>query len=437
MGYIISMPCLILGLLRVLKKRNLDYMSLTWLEWGFVIFLSAMKLYGMYPFSSKVYFLLAIGIFFYSVFCYLGVGSKKKYHISWGGFGKANSFKYELRYWLLCLFEIILSLFVIYVSLRTFALLFNGVKMGTIHAMYLNRGNEAFFESTILKEIHAKFAVPMLYCNCAIAAFLIVFRRRQYKMLKIICILNLIIWVVVTGGRFILAYFLMDLILAFSLSEISISEKAKKKIKIVIRKIMFLLIIIVVGYTIFRKGFLRSKEKGSVISQVWEEFYKYFSLSIPLFQYWIDRLDFSQTLTYGTMSLYGILSNINWFIVKMRIGTLAFLADSNVLLSNIENMIPIFRNASCNAFVTCFFYFYADAGIIGIIIGSSLFGWISGIVERAAQRYTNNRNILFYLLFSQSIIKMFVRFELGNAAYIIAFIYMLLLTKKQTTAKEL
>ena len=93
-------------------------------------------------------------------------------------------------------------------------------------------------------------------------------------------------------------------------------------------------------------------------------------------------------------------------------------------------MVPIFRDASCNAFVTCFFYFYSDAGIAGVVLGSSIFGWLSGKIESAAIRYTNNKNVLFYLLFSQAIIKMFVRFELGNAAYIIAFIYLWLLIKR-------
>lgn len=431
MGYIVGIPCLILGFLKLYKEKKIDYLSLTWLEWGFVISLSAMKLYGMYSFSSEVYFLLAMGILFYSFSCFLGIKSRRKVvRIGRRSAYYDNLQEYDLRLWLLYIFEIVLTIFVIYVSFRTLALLSSGLKMGTIHAMYLNRGNEAFFESTLLKEIHAKFAVPMLYCNCAIAAFLIVYKRKQQLLIKIVCVFDLVIWVIMTGGRFILAYFLLDLMLAFSLGKIQISSRAKKIIKKTIKRLVILLIVIIIGYTIFRKGFSSSGNSESTLSLVFEEFYKYFSLSVPLFQHWINEVDLSGTFTFGMMFFYGILSNINWFLVKLRIGSLAILTTSTALLSEIETMVPIFRDASCNAFVTCFFYFYSDAGIAGVVLGSSIFGWLSGKIESAAIRYTNNKNVLFYLLFSQAIIKMFVRFELGNAAYIIAFIYLWLLIKR-------
>lgn len=432
MGYIIGAPVLILGIWRVIAKKNVDYLTITLLEWGMIITLSSMKLYGMYPFSQGAYLLIGMGVFFFSCMCWMEKNStRKKVIFTLRKTSRSKSCQYSINYHILYLCEIILTIFVLYVAWKTLVLLRSGVKMGTIHAMYLNRGEDAFFTSTIIRELHAKFAVPMLYCNCAITAYLILFQRKKYSILIWVNVFDLILWVIATGGRFILVYFLVDLILAFPLCGITISPKAIKKIKKTIKKIVIILIGIVVGYTIFRKGFLAEKDTGTAFSQVFEEFYKYFSLAIPLFQYWVKKVIEGGKNTWGSMTFYGLFSNFNWILVKTRLGSLGFLTQATNILGDVEKMVPIFSDASCNAFVTCFFYFFSDFGVAGVVLGSSLFGWLCGSIDKAVHHSINTKSILIYLLLSQSIVKMFVRFELANASYVIAFLYIMLIIKKE------
>ena len=110
---------------------------------------------------------------------------------------------------------------------------------------------------------------------------------------------------------------------------------------------------------------------------------------------------------------------------------MGFLTQATNILGDVEKMVPIFSDASCNAFVTCFFYFFSDFGVAGVVLGSSLFGWLCGSIDKAVHHSINTKSILIYLLLSQSIVKMFVRFELANASYVIAFLYIMLIIKKE------
>lgn len=411
------------------KFFKFDSLMLFIILWGIVLSFSGMGLFQMLPFNHDIYLILGLGICMY-IFAYLVSRyifrvrflirpSKNERHI------------FAINYKLLLLFECILTIFVLVTAIRTLELLKNGTPMGSIHAMYLSRGTGQFFPSSFMRELHSEFIVPFFYTVCPLTVYLMLFDREQYRSFVYLNVALILLWVVATGGRFIVVYLLLDVLLALPLTKFSIPKETLKKIRRSAFVVIGFLLVAFLGYTVFRKGF---GGDGTASSQVFEEIYQYLALCVPLSAHWMDYINTTGMHTNGMMVGNGILGNINWLLVHTGVGSIPQLAPANELMTSLEQMVPIFADANCNAFVTAFFYFYVDFRMIGVVLLSAIFGFVSGRVDKSVFSVQTPARIMTYLLFSQAIIKSFVRFEFGNTAYILSFLYLALILSRRIVA---
>lgn len=426
--FFIGLFLLIISAILVLKNKGLDIISLFSLIWATVFCMASLRLYGMISYSLKTVLIIFIGASFFILFgIFFRYFSLPKLNIIRK---KSNSKRKKIRRinrHIVNFILVIVTVFMIYSFIRMLNLYFDGIPFGTIHAMYLNRGGEPFYTISILNQIHSKIVIPCIYCLIPIIVYYFLLDRKTYKWIIIVGFIDIFLYTVSTGSRTIIILLFTDAVLAIPLAKKYLNEEYYKWIK----KSMILFIIITVigilGYTAIRKGFA-FENVGNIFTKIFEEGYKYISLCIPFSDQWIHTIDSIELFTNGKMTFFSVLSLIEWIFVQFfRFETFSFLDVCKDVSSQLEIMIPIFKNAECNAFVTFIFYFYSDFRLFGVVLFSSLWGCFSGLICQRVYKEPQEYSIMFYLLLIQSVVLSFSRWAFYDAPYFLAFIIMLLI----------
>lgn len=236
---------------------------------------------------------------------------------------------------------------------------------------------------------------PLVTCliPVSVALFFNGFKKRYI----IIAVAMELIYTISTGGRtqilIFAVYFIVNYLILYkgSLSTVVISKKKK-------RAIIGIVFVIVIGiiYVFVTRG---SEIAYTVIS--------YYGYPIAHMETRINSL--ITEYTYGMASLQGL--------VRPILSVLGF--DDPYLLRVVTNHLTEIQKGiwlspivQYNAFVTPFFFFYSDFGIIGVAVLSFIFGLISDRLYRRAILSKDTGNIaLFLLSFGSPICFAIVRFQ--------------------------
>ncbi|WP_436686503.1 O-antigen polymerase [Lactiplantibacillus plantarum] len=415
MAYLGVIYCSVIGIIDYKLSKRFGLLTFFCLLWAVIIFLSSFELYGMVSFSREIYSVILIGLISFTIPCLMG-----KYTTIRSSTIpiQKRSDKYSLNRKFFFLVQLFIFIFMILMAERLIELIQSGLPYGTVRAMYLNRGEENYFTNPIMDFFNSKLVVPLLFSSIPIVVTLILTKAKEYIVIILVSVLNILIYVAATGGRLILIYIVVDLIIAIPLYEITISSKLKKRISYGIIVLFFVVIIT----TVIRKGFFSSGHLD--VSSLFIDYYRYLSLSVPLFAHWLDYINSAHIQTNGMATFGGIANNIYYVLTKFGATDFLNFNATNNLITQTEDFIPIFNDTGANAFVTMFFFFYLDFRMFGVIILSGIYGWVTGFISKLT---TSNSSILmkcYYLLFVQSVVKSFVRWEFWSAAYILAFLFM-------------
>ncbi len=417
-----------LGGLFTKKNKGIDLLALFCFIWAVVFGGAALKLYGMRDYSINTVGIFTIGTFSFVVFAFFGRYGRYK-TIRWHNNWMTAPLRKDMgiNKIILVIYLIPVTAFVIYSFGRTMVLGAMGIPLGTIHTMYLGRGGEAFFTIPALNQIHSKVIIPCIYCLIPLIVYFTMVEFKRNRIFLIVGLIDIALYTISTGSRVVVIFLVLDILLVLPFSKIVLSNKLFRRIKKIGIALVAFLGVGLIFYTILRKGF-DSESDTSVFSQVFGEIYKYFSLCVPLADYWFEQVDTQGIITYGKMTFYGILSFVEWVCAQFfGTGTFSSLDICRQVASNLEVMQPIFSDANCNAFVTYAFYFYIDFGLIGVTVLSSIWGFICGMASKSIKIKQNTANILFYLLLAQTVSMSFSRWAFFGAPYFLAFIYMRLL----------
>ena len=83
-----------------------------------------------------------------------------------------------------------------------------------------------------------------------------------------------------------------------------------------------------------------------------------------------------------------------------------------------------------NAFVTPIYYFYIDGGYFFVCLASMFFGYIVSEIFERFERNINIKSFAIYSLVTYGVFVTFMRIQTAIPAYIIAFIFIEILFKK-------
>lgn len=442
MGIFIVIICLFFAYFAY-KAENLWYNPATIMlsVWAFVLALYELRLFGLYRVSSTTYLLISIGLIcFFFGYVLVSSANPVKY-IEPPSDSESSEEGEHINYGILKICGIIVLAFFAAEAIETFMLLRSGVSLFEIRTSLQGYAEYDFSESLFKLRASAGILYTWFFLPVYNALMLIVcidfFSGKRDKGLMFITLGCVLLKSFKEGSRVTLLIFVIYIVFALAIFKVkvNISKSIKRKIKFGI--VILMVIMIVLSVVRISQG-----EKS-----LFEEIYLYFTCCIPLFDIWIDRFENSVTSTYnyGSLSLYGILQPLFVVLTIIKGQAIEWYNAGMKAISEIETFIRI-RNTDysekANAFVTLFYYFYKDAGMIGLILGSTSFGMVCTAIYKNLKRKIVNglstkRAVYVYLLIIQSLILSFVRIYFSVASFSFTFFYVFLfISKSKVTEKK-
>jgi oligosaccharide repeat unit polymerase len=401
----VILVCLLALLISIIKEKNI-YNPVTIFStfWGVIVFLASLRLYNLYEISEYTYqILLTAFLSYYFGFVFLRLIKPLKKDIN-NLVGKDN---YVLNYnflYILYGFTIIYLLFCVY---NVIQLMQNGYSMPEIRRIYFSIGEKTvspiflFINTYIIKTLEYVFSV---------ICFVDFFGGQKRKSLLLLTITVVILSSIVNGGRLIYYRFVIDAVIALLIYKDIYNSSYRGAVRIVICIVSFALI----------GMFILTKLRNTSINTL----YVYFAGCIPHLNYRIELIKSTGIRTYGAGFFGGFLRP--FFMVLDNIGLLSYpqtyLNYMSIIRTNVEQYVLIGDGVYYNAFVTPFFYFYLDFGVIGVVLGSAFYGAICSLSYITIKNKPNIKNISIYVLLVQEIFTSMIRWQLNTEAYFLAFV---------------
>lgn len=401
-------------------KKFTNLMSVFGIFWGLIICLSKARLFGMIEISEKAYLIVYVGVCSFAIGYVLHTIYKNQGYrlVVLRRFRHKKNNTYCFNWKIILLFEAVLLLFELMISLRVMGILFGGSGFALIHDMAGGYSETTLLISSFERYVDTLFVMPVIFAVIPICTLLIFERSPKKGLIICLGLIDLVLYILVHGGRVVIIYVLVYLILLYRIYGIKMSKRFKRRIK----QLLLLGGCAIVFLTIARKGL--SFDSEGIIDSLFSGFYQYLTVSMPLLDHWINVIDEGKTYTYGMSILHGILNFPFRFLNKAGIyfplltkATLAVEATEETFVYNLYN------RGMFNAFVTMFYFFYLDFRWIGVTICSIAYGAFCHMCEFLGKKGNLYRTAM-YLLIAQSVIKSFGRWEFYLEPYCLAFIFL-------------
>lgn len=165
--------------------------------------------------------------------------------------------------------------------------------------------------------------------------------------------------------------------------------------------------------------------------------YHYFACCIPHLDQWIPQIQSSGEYTYGFTSLNGFISPV--FILLRGIGLIRSTPElyqlANNYISAVEKVTSIGYGVSTNAFVSLSYAFYADGGVLFVLFGNAVFGYLCSNQYRKMRSRKDVKSTALYLLLIVTICMSFIRFQFCQYFYAMALVMINLIYRREKVKK--
>lgn len=409
--YICPIICIILALFSYYRNRKLYNPSFVFcIYWAFLMILASLRLYNLYETSDLAYSIITCGVLFF----FVGASIGNNLRIS-------ESVKcFNLKNYKICLILCIMSLLLNFQVILNFFT--RGFSVDQIYYMMAatTDGTETELSSlynTNLVRLQQYIGYPLLYTIVPISIIEYISSKKKiylyiaiaFSLLRFLFDLRRTYIVIIVVFLIFLFYILADM------KRIQFG-KGGSKIKIIGAFVAFIAIF----------GAFSSSRRGTDASEeysVFSNFYYYYAGSIPYLSQRLDLLNnFEPTL--GLTSFRGFFAPI--FVILISLG----IVDPHLMevaTANIDSLhgtvLYITNSHPFNSYATCFFEFYMDGGLFGVIIFSLFFGLYAQILYLKMIKLQDNRSLMKFCLFCSLYIYLSVLiFEAGIICYIWPFI---------------
>lgn len=427
MGEVCLAFILLISLLNIMTTKKEDRVfvnpSITFsFLWLGIAFLSQIRLFDLYQASNEAYFIIMIGVVAFTIGGKFIEKCCRSVNVSKQSESKSiaiNSLDYTF---LICIALICILAYLPQLILSVQHIL-NGVSLNDVRGYLQDADNSTGW---------ANFLSNYFLLPCATVIELL--GPLDYwvgKRNKHLCSLSIILVLVRTfgsGGRTPLFNFVLYFVGAYifachrrSLLTKPVRGKEKRKFRVYAQIGIAGLALV----TLMRAA-------GSLVRKL----YFYFAMAPVLLTRWCDSTSANNYHGYGIVSFNGFFYIIDYFRKNLTGGNyLPRIIEAYKLIADTDSLWLRITSSgtTANAYVSCFWFFYADAGIIGVFFLSLLWGAASMLMYHRAAKGTDLRCTAAYLLLFQSIFFSFIRFPFGKAYYVISFfmVYMLAFKKKR------
>ncbi len=404
---------LVFFLTSVIRDRNIlsPSSSFTFL-YLLVFILSAFGWYDIYRASDDAYILISLGILCFFLGCM--VKRKPQNNKTLFSTGKVLDINDKLKvpiYWTMFVVCMVILLYSAYTILMFFR---SGGNIGEVYvlAAAATDGEEnELTKSSFQILLESYIAYPLLYLlvPVSLVEFFNTYKKRYFAVAIVLALLR----VVLDARRTYLVAFIMMVAFCFLLhrKDLRYFDKAfQKKIKKIFK--YSIIIIILVGYVFILISEFRSIAKtGEDQYSTLQTLTYYYGGSVQFFEECIN--EFKIEYTYGFSSLRGFFAPFFGVFKLFGLDSPEVLENANAYLSEIHNhVVNISPTKPYNAFATCFFQFYCDFGVVGIILLSFIFGYYAQSRYDKLLHYRNKRSEATYIfLYANILMLSFVTME--------------------------
>lgn len=414
MAYFVMLFLVFIGVLVArTQKSYLNFVTVFCFFWTMIVFLANLKLFDMIDYSYKPWVLIIFGTFgmfigymirYYGKIPHINLKKVKKGH------NIAESYNDKV----IMIIAIVCILFYALELIKVFQLLRTGTSYYFIRRMYQGYEETAFFTSSIERYFSSYIAVP---CAYVLSSYIIImlFRKKKNKIF-ILSFVAVGLYLVVSASRYILIQLLIGSIYLFAFLKKKLSTGAKKWIK----RVALLLIFGVIALTLFREN--RTSSGNRYDWTLLQSVYSYFSVSIPLMDYWVTQIDKLGYQAYGLVFCRPILSMFSLICLHPFGIEFDKLNDAIEMINLVEGFVQVFPRHQYNAFASMFYYLYLDFRWVGVFFGSAFWGWICANVFKNARNNPSDRNLAFVLIIMQAMFKTMVRWEFSAPSFFVASI---------------
>lgn len=423
---IVGLAWLAVGALALVKEKNvINPVTIMCSLWGGINILSSMQLYGLYDAKSEVYGYISLGVFFFLVgyiFAIFPISKRKKYRTNTITIYK----QYQLRKQR-CFAFLIACLFFLGFKVIQYSEVISqsGFSLGSIQAS-VQQATMSF--SGVLNAIYFLIVNPMLLALPA-AVISEHYMRGKKTMLFALCVALCVLRVIISGGRqaFIQIFFYTFVALCFSKDAkrkkcVKKKNSQKKKLYGAILGAFVVLLLLTISRT----------------SAIIKTIYLDFAMQPTMLEIWIEKINNTGEKSYGVMTLLGLIYPL-CYIVKNFFGlngiphVVQMAYDMRMV--TMSEWVSIGPNLIANAYVTCFWYFYYDAGVFGIILGMFVCGYIACKMYKKAKSNPTSKNVCSYMFVAMAIFYTFGDFYPSNPYFVLGYLYaQMLLFKSQGKA---
>ncbi len=437
-GYVVmilAFALMIFGIFiaKLYNKRWINMCSIFVGLWMIIISFTKLRLFDMVEVSGKAYSIVFCGCVAFVVGYILSLEIKNNKKIVLFSMNQNVSEEkiYNYNYKMIIFLEIITFIFELIISRRVVLLLRSGVEFSNIHDIVSGYKEATLLTTAIETYLNSWVVMPTIFVIIPIGLILL-FNKTEMKwpiILLFLCDIGLYIFI--HGARIVLIYVFVYLLPLYGIYNIKISKKVKKRILL----LLALAVVSMVILTFLRKD-LDASEEGAwdaIMSSV----YQYFSVSMILLDHWVEVIDKMEFSSYGLATLHGPLDFIFTFLNKVGLSWAKLSETSQVVSMTEKTFIPgLYNKGEFNAFVSIFYFFYIDFRMIGVVVGSFIYGIFCNISEGLAKK-GNPYKISLYLLIAQSVIKSFGRWEFYLVPYCLAFVFLRMCFKKSKKCEEI
>lgn len=414
---IATLVCFILALIGIKKEHTFfNLQTIFCLLWGIMSYAASLRLYEMNSFSEDVYLIVCLGCIGFSL-GYFSISSPVLKKLDGSTFSKTYIIDikwFNIFFW-------IGFVFMIYFTIKTIGLLMAGVPYYNIRTFFGRFGME---DSMLTSKFELYIQVFVL--NAIVPVFLAMVVLHLLKIIvlsktQLIRITLLVLtYTFVSGSRITITNAIMQLVILYFMFHLCLRKRT-------VRRMAVVLIILVMGISLISDG----RNKSGTQEGKYYTYYTYATVAFPMLDHYKEIADKKNDRTYGAMYTYGLTNCIVRPLSLLGLPRPSFLELPDKYGEMIDEYINIFTHGSVNnAYVTTFFYFYLDFGWPGVFLLSMFFGWLLKWSFVLAVRKRNLRVMLIFAILLVSFTKSFMRWEFVNTHYVLSFLYIVLLTKK-------
>lgn len=369
--------------------------------WAIITFMASLRLFNMYEASAKVYSIILVGCVSY----YIGVINTTHNLQAIANQQYKLGFIYSKTFFWIAFFYVFISR--IEPFIKSLVLLQAGTEMGEMRNMFFEQSQSPI---EVILGVFSNFLTPIVEVSGVL--FFLTNIKKNFSCLLAISILVLMNSTI-SGGRFALAYLILELVIGYLLLKDRLLIQVKIS-KTFIFIVLFFFIFCILGITL-----LRGIEDEGML----EHYYVYLCGNIVFFDLKIPMIE-SISWHPFTTAIWGFWAQFLPFIHAIGIPYPDwYLSLPNNVMNTQEQML-IGENLSFNAFSTPFYYLYADARWLGVIIGMYFFGFFAKRMYELVETSKSHQSLCFYIIVCQMSFNTIFSYPFVNNAYFLIALYL-------------